>query len=331
MVTAMEAGFLASCECGAQAVYPTPGWGWRFLRAHDCGWADRLAAKRADHESRRGHRGWREEPPHGTYALAKRWGCLCLECTTAASYVKRANYKRLLQGRRSYVDAAPAREHLERLVSDGWTVAAVAAVCGVNRVSLYSVLDGRSAQMYARNAAAVLAVSGPPDRGETRASGWCDGTGTQRRLQALVAAGYPGTVLAAGLGMLPSNVTALMRRGRVRVSTASLVRALYADLERVPGPSSAARARGAREGWPPPLAWDEDTIDDPSAGPCDVVRSHRTSNRIQDLVEDVEWLVETGATWDSACARLEMRSESLERSLQRAGRHDLVRRLRRVA
>jgi hypothetical protein len=41
------------------------------------------------------------------------------------------------------------------------------------------------------------------------------------------------------------------------------------------------------------------------------------------LVEDVEWLVEMGSSWDEICRRFNRRPESLERVLERLGRRDL--------
>jgi transcriptional regulator with XRE-family HTH domain len=92
--------------------------------------------------------------------------------------------------------------------------------------------------------------------------------GTIRRLQALVAAGYTQADLANRLGMKPCNVSRLMStERRVHVKTADAVSALFDELQLMPGPSSAARRRGARMGWALPLAWDEDEIDDPAAEP----------------------------------------------------------------
>ena len=46
-------------------------------------------------------------------------------------------------------------------------------------------------------------------------------------------------------------------------------------------------------------------------------------------IEDIEWMAETGESLDGAAARLGVRPASLERRLERMGRHDLVQRLRR--
>lgn len=227
----------------------------------------------------------------------------------------------------SRVDAGPSRLFVTALMARGMGTMRIAEQARVPQSTVNNLVYGQRGKVVGRIDAAtehrLLAVRFEPQ--------FVDSTGTRRRVHALVAAGYLYRDVARGIGWTPSNLCMLLRKDRVRWETARRVRVLYEALEAQPGPSSKARARGTRNGWAPPLAWDEDTIDDPSASPADVVRSHRLSNRIEDLVEDVEWLVATGATWASACGRLEMRSDALERALGRAGRYDLIGRLRRVA
>ena len=93
--------------------------------------------------------------------------------------------------------------------------------------------------------------------------------GISRRLQALVAIGYPNHYLSDQLGIGPSYVSKLMHNGRrnVNADTATRVKALYDRLSMTPGPSWEARERARKRGWVPPLAWDDDAIDDPQAVP----------------------------------------------------------------
>ena len=96
-----------------------------------------------------------------------------------------------------------------------------------------------------------------------------DATGAARMLQALVTAGYTQGQIAAQLGICDSHVSELItgRQRRITVRKASRVRRLFNQLQLIPGTSETARRRGRKHGWPPPLAWDEDTIDDPAATP----------------------------------------------------------------
>jgi len=96
-----------------------------------------------------------------------------------------------------------------------------------------------------------------------------DATGTRRRLQALVAIGWPTAALAARLGIPPTEVSRLCHHAhRVHPHTATRVIRLYTQLSMHPGPSGRARRRGEVTGWAPPLAWEDNTLDDPAATPA---------------------------------------------------------------
>ncbi|WP_295694431.1 hypothetical protein, partial [Lapillicoccus sp.] len=56
-------------------------------------------------------------------------------------------------------------------------------------------------------------------------------------------------------------------RDRISARAWRQVRQVYDRLSMTPGPSPTARARAAARGYAPPLAWDDDTIDDPRALP----------------------------------------------------------------
>ncbi|MFL5910514.1 MAG: hypothetical protein ACJ768_08125 [Gaiellaceae bacterium] len=110
-------------------------------------------------------------------------------------------------------------------------------------------------------------------------------TGTVRRLQALMAAGWPPPILAAELHLYRSETARLLRARHVAVRTARRVADLYDRLWNIhPGthgatPEAIARTkeRAAAAGWAPATAWDDDRIDDPTAVPdwtghCGTVR-----------------------------------------------------------
>ncbi len=101
-----------------------------------------------------------------------------------------------------------------------------------------------------------------------------DSIGTARRLQALMAIGYSQGQLSREVGIHQSYISKLMRnsRGRVNADTHNRVVAVYDRLSMTPGPCQQARNKAHRRGWAPPLAWDEDTIDQPDAQPA---RAHR--------------------------------------------------------
>jgi hypothetical protein len=98
--------------------------------------------------------------------------------------------------------------------------------------------------------------------------------GVRRRLRALQAAGWPVRALAAELGCSYGRVSHMAGGlyGTVHRDTAAAVAALYDRLSMVPGPSLEAARRAAAAGWYPPLAWDDEDLDDPAARPRDTWR-----------------------------------------------------------
>lgn len=94
-----------------------------------------------------------------------------------------------------------------------------------------------------------------------------DAAGCRRRIQALVAIGWPMDVLAARVGESPSAIRHVIYRKYVYLPTVRKVTRLYDELSMIQGPSNLSRLAAARKGWPPPLAWDDDLIDDPTAVP----------------------------------------------------------------
>lgn len=99
-----------------------------------------------------------------------------------------------------------------------------------------------------------------------------DATGTHRRIQALSALGHTYDAIAhACFWAERRNVSDVLTRSTVQPGTRDRVTAAYDQLSmKVPPPSRArtlARSRAARLGWLPPLALDDDRIDDPTYRP----------------------------------------------------------------
>ena len=140
-----------------------------------------------------------------------------------------------------------------------------------------------------------------------------ESTGVSRRLRALVALGYSQSEFARQLDVDPSRVSKLTIGYRVSVNaaTAAAVTALYDRLSMTPGPSRAARDFAHRRGWMPPLAWDDETIDDPLAVP-DAGHQERIG-----FVERFTELRELGYSDLVIAERLDIRPSSLLRQLKR--------------
>lgn len=209
-------------------------------------------------------------------------GHRCVTCLRPVTIIRRGMCKNCYEYRRrrdtaygrwqsTYVDAGPVRAHLEALRAAGLGTRRISALCGVDRKIIRWVATGRSergtppsATICRANAAKILAVP-VPDIAHHMVAGRVsvDAVGTIRRLQALVAFGYPRAALAARLGITGSNATGLFKAetGRVLADTARRVAVLFDELQFTPGPSSRARNEGRRKGWLLPFEWDEDEID----------------------------------------------------------------------
>lgn len=278
----------------------------------------------------------RAKHQHGTriaYVVDK---CRCDDCREAATAYERNRRRQTLYGRydTGRVDAAPVREHIRYLMENGISVKRTAELTGLSTSTVGAIIWGRSERghdPYPRvgkeTAEKILAVK--PTLKNMAPGHVVDGVGTSRRLQALVAIGWSQARLGARLGIRPGNMTRIMTGQPITAVNATAARQLFDELWDQPQEGtdqrsriSANRARNYAKarGWLPPLAWDEDTIDNPTFTP-DLESRHDPSH----LIEDVEFLVRTGTGLESILARTGYKKlDSLERLLYRAGRGDLI-------
>lgn len=247
----------------------------------------------------------------------RRNGCRCEPCTVANRVEVAKRSRAILYGQwQPFVDAEPVRQHVEALRAAGLGRRTIARRAGVSEGVIEQLLYGkagrqRSARVRPETAKAILAVRADP--AALAGGALVDATGTQRRLQALVALGWSRMQLAARLGMAVQNFRPMMAARQVTAGKARDVARLYDELWDKPPVArdhrsriSVARARNyaAAQGWVPPLAWDDDTIDDPEARPAGVRPAERKQARAQDLVEDATELIEQGYTRKLAAERL---------------------------
>jgi hypothetical protein len=182
-----------------------------------------------------------------------------------------------------WADAEPVREHVRRLHQAGASYRAIAETAGVSATAVCALLQGEPwknrpapVRIRASLASRLLAVTADGiGRGRRSAAG------TRRRLQALIAIGHAPTDLAEQIG-IPRGRLWRVIRGEARTVSVDMhaaVCGLYEQLwDRRPpertgrerGAAAAARRLAARQGWPTPMALDDDRIDDPSYRP----RSH---------------------------------------------------------
>lgn len=103
---------------------------------------------------------------HGTYSRYTIGRCRCDECRRANREYEAARVRRKLYGREALTDAAPVREHVERLHAAGIGYREIAELAGVSKSWLYElrVAHHRTGEPVKRckaaNARRVMAVRG---------------------------------------------------------------------------------------------------------------------------------------------------------------------------
>lgn len=203
-------------------------------------------------------------------------GCRCRVCRRANVAYESNRRRQVAYGRwQPFVDAEPVRQHVQRLRAAGMGQKRVAELAGISSNTIAKLLYGATPTRRVRPATAERLLSVTLGLDLFRAAALVDATGARRRLQALVALGWPMTELARRMGMAPSTFSQFMRSRTVRAVNARRVGELYESMwDQAPprdtpqrrGAASRARTLARVEGWLPPLAWDDDTIDDPAAG-----------------------------------------------------------------
>lgn len=219
---------------------------------------------------------------HGSYACYVLDFCRCLPCATANRDYEANRTRQQAYGRwNGLVDAEPARQHIRSLTEQGMGLKRIVAVSNLSHGQLWKLMYGKqqadgtrkpSKRIQPDTERRILAV-----QLDLAGGAQIDSTGAVRRIQALVALGWSQSKIATRLGILRSNFTVLAQ-GRTGITVAhdKAVRALYDEWSMQLPPQAewrdkiaANRSRNyaSAHGWVPPLAWDDESIDDPSAGP----------------------------------------------------------------
>jgi transcriptional regulator with XRE-family HTH domain len=201
---------------------------------------------------------------------------------------------------------------VDRLIDLGWTPRAIASAAGLSERTIRGALDRRETQgnhTWTTSIAAALIRHEPwPTEGHVPA------LGSARRLRALTATGWTLDRLAAHSGV-PMTTLSVIRAGRTRhihADTRSRIADLYEALSMKPGKSDVARRIALTQRWAPPLAWDDNAIDDPKAEPQGAGYTPGTA------VERVAELEDLGLTREQIADRLGIRTDTVNTIVQRA-------------
>ncbi|MFJ2697477.1 hypothetical protein ACIO5Z_14785 [Streptomyces rochei] len=256
----------------------------------------------------------REAPHHRNLTCYTDYGCRRPECVERRRQWQRDLRRRHREGQPALVAAEPVRRHLLALQAEGISTNAVARTAGIDEWTLRNFLPSPTGKRPRKHRATpetvrkILAVTA-----EQAAVGYRDGTGTRRRIQALVAAGWPMRRLAEHLGLNPSYVGDLVRRTEgkhlIFSATADKVAEAYERLRNERPNRHGIDARQVRRmkklaadrKWPNTDYWTDrmDVIDDPDFQPLYGV----TKREI--VAQDAHWLIVQGRLdRASAAARL---------------------------
>lgn len=210
-----------------------------------------------------------DDPRHGTaagfYAHKATDTEPCPPCDRAI-YLYRKQWRRTYeQGIRSTVPTTPVAEHIRNLEQAGMTTAAIHEASGLSSSAFFEIRRGKNPRCRRVNAAAILAVEyGVPATLDPKRR--VSILGARRRIQALLAIGWTHDEMHKRSG-IRTAVKLHSDADTIALSAHHKIAALYDELAMTPGGNTRTQNRARAAGYPPPLAWDDDTIDDPAAQP----------------------------------------------------------------
>jgi predicted transcriptional regulator len=206
---------------------------------------------------------------------------------------------------RGFIDSTAVRAHITALNETGMSFRAIAYEAAMTEYGVRLILENTRVQKNTAERIFAIPVGG--------GNGLVTALGTRRRVQALAAIGWPQQEIAARVGEKPRHLSQFLRRDQIRADKVRRIRAVFDELSTTPGPSEISRKRAQRAGWPPPLAWDDDTIDDPKAKPQhNIRRPLRFAEQYEELLE-----LKRAKKADEVARELGMTAENAERQIQR--------------
>lgn len=192
-------------------------------------------------------------------------------------------------GASALVDVAEVRTHLLYLQRCGVSQRAVAEASAVAEPTLARVLTGTQRRVRRDIAHRLTSTSARDTYDRVSDDGFVPRIGAQRRVRALFALGWTDSALANRAGTPEGSFRAVAGRpGRRWISARwwRLVATTYDELWDQPGPYEPNRRRATRYGWHPPMAWDEDSIDDPLAAPWTANQEHESDLAVDGVAVD---------------------------------------------
>ncbi|QWY84249.1 helix-turn-helix DNA-binding domain protein [Arthrobacter phage Zaheer] len=224
-----------------------------------------------------------------------------------------------------------AEKHVKELMNlYGASIRAIADAAGTAPLVISELAAGTCTGMMVSTEEAILKVRFRHIMYRSNPDAKVPSIGLRRRLQALLTMGWRHQDLEPLLGF--DSGVVLYQKGDVTFRKHEATKRVYDELWNKRGPADLRTMRVvAKAGYAPPLAWDDDTIDDPTAAPDLGARIYAQGrcpegaiHKADAAVEDVEFLIRDGLNWTDITERLDVKPASLERTLARKGRSDLV-------
>ena len=207
--------------------------------------------------------------PHGTDRAYVHDNCRCDQCRQAHAKTARTRRRQIGYGRyqNNKRPATKAQKHLKTLRKAGLTIQQIREHTGLSHFTIGLITNGKQTTIQATTERRILALQ--PTGNHLHPRTMIDSTGTARRLQALQLNGWSQKQLANRLGIPIAQAWKLTHQQRsTPLHLAEQVKRLYDELWATQAPDSkesrTIRTIAKRNGWLPPLAWDEDHIDNPN-------------------------------------------------------------------
>ena len=210
---------------------------------------------------------------HGSYGYGNRKKCQCQPCRDAVNaYQKRLHYDHY-NGKSRRIDATETKAHVQALLDAGCTFHQISEATGkaVFEAQIRNLMTGNKIYgkdvtwLHQHTVDALLAVTYQQCMEHDYL---LPAELMMRRVRALQYMGHSIPTIAERIGVSDSmGYTWGERSTMVKASTLRKIDAVYAELSMVRGDNERTRWAAFREGYVPPMAWDEDTINDLDAEP----------------------------------------------------------------
>lgn len=248
---------------------------------------------------------------HGSTAIAIGRRCPCPKCRPVISAYRKRVYR--LQGYgqwQPYTDATPTREHLLYLHNEGVSYLQIAEQTGLSDNTIRRIAHQAVNRVRPETANIILALTVDDMRRKVLPA-----TGSARRLQALVAIGWPFTSIAPHIRVDPRGITRVIHQPYIFRTTAEAIVTVYKQLKNQRPEdhgvsligAQKSRALANRRGWPDPLWWEDmGHIDDPAFDPTTAEREMNKLELGMYRRSEIEHLASYGYGHEEIAARLDI-------------------------